>query len=660
MQKKIDKLLRPNMIWFFIFMLIVPVAAFLMDQLALMAISLIVAGLAFFVYVYSQNVRKRKLGKYIRKNVDRLNGVQSGQWPFPMIVVRMEDEAIVQTNESFVQLTGFHDLMTERYISDLLPGFNLNWLTSGKTEYPYDVTLEGRRYRVYGTLLQADDSRRTRLGVLYLADLSELYLVRDEYIRSRPVVSIIMVDNYEELTKNLTESAISTLNAKLNEAITQWCERYHGLLRKLERNRFLFIFEKRDLKAAMDEKFSILEDVHQITNPSGLAASISFGLGVDAATFEEGFEFAALAIEMSLSRGGDQAVVKDRLNFNFYGGRAKEAEHRSKVRSRVTANSLMELIGQSSKVFIMGHKNADLDAVGAAMGVACLCRKKNKDFHIVIDKERNAAQKLIEEIEKDTHYKKCFISPQDAMVLCDNRSTLIVVDTNRPDQLEEKSLLEAIPKVCVIDHHRRAAEYISPVVVNLHEPYASSASELVTELLQYAVEKKDILPIEAKSLMAGLFLDTKSFNVRTGERTFEAAAYLRQLGADTVDVKMLLRSDYRETMQKFEIMRTAQAHSKHKDIVVAALDHAVSRPLAAQAADELLNIEGISASFVLFPDKGQVFISARSIGSANVQMILEPLGGGGNTATAGAQVKDATVDQVLNRLVTSIDKFYEK
>ncbi len=660
MQRKIDKLLRPNMVWFFIFMLIVPIAAFLMDQLLLAAIALLAMALAFCVYLYSQNTRKRKLEKYIRKSVDRLNGVQSGQWPFPMLVVRMEDEAIVQTNDFFVQLTGFRDLMTERYISDLLPGFNLNWLTSGKSEYPYDVTLEGRRYRVYGTLLQADDSRRTRLGVLYLADLSELYLVRDEYIRSRPVVSIIMVDNYEELTKNLTESAISTLNAKLNEAITQWCERYHGLLRKLERNRFLFIFEKRDLKAAMDEKFSILEDVHQITNPSGLAASISFGLGVDAATFEEGFDFAALAIEMSLSRGGDQAVVKDRLNFNFYGGRAKEAEHRSKVRSRVTANSLMELIGQSSKVFIMGHKNADLDAVGAAMGVACLCRKKNKDFYIVIDKQRNAAQKLIEEISVQPQYKNRFISPQDAMVLCDNRSTLIVVDTNRPDQLEDQSLLEAIPKVCVIDHHRRAAEYISPVVVNLHEPYASSASELVTELLQYAVEKKDILPIEAKSLMAGLFLDTKSFNVRTGERTFEAAAYLRQLGADTVDVKMLLRSDYRETMQKFEIMRAAQAHSRHKDIVVSALDKTVSRPLAAQAADELLNIEGITASFVMYPDNGQVIISARSIGTANVQMILEPLGGGGNTATAGAQVKDATVDQVLSRLVASIDKFYEK
>lgn len=660
MHKKVDKLLRPNMIWFFVFMLIVPVAAFLMDEYLLMIIAIAAAGLAFGAYLYSQNRRKAKLEKYIRKNIDRLNGVQGGQWPFPMLVVRMDDEAIVLSNDSFERLTGFRDLMMERYISDLLPGFNLNWLTSGKSEYPYDVTLEGRRYRVYGTLLQADDSRGTRLGVLYLADLSELYQVRDEYIRSRPVVSIIMVDNYEELTKNLTESAISNLNAKLNEAITQWCERYHGLLRKLERNRFLFIFEKRDLKAAMDEKFSILEDVHQITNPSGLAASISFGLGVDAATFEEGFEFAALSIEMALSRGGDQAVVKDRVNFNFYGGRAKETEHRSKVRSRVTANSLMELISQSSRVFIMGHKNADLDAVGAAMGIACLCRKKNKDFHIVIDREKNAAKKLIEEIVREPRYKNCFISSQDALVLSDNRSMLVVVDTNRPDQLESQSLLEAIPRVCVVDHHRRAADYISPVVVNLHEPYASSASELVTELLQYAVEKKDVLPIEAKSLMAGLFLDTKSFNVRTGERTFEAAAYLRQLGADTVEVKLLLKNDYRETMAKYEIMRNAQAHASRKDIAIAALEKPTSRPLAAQAADELLNIEGINASFVMYPDNGQVIISARSLGGVNVQMILEPLGGGGNAATAGAQVKDSSVQRVLDRLVASIDKYYEK
>ena len=481
--------------------------------------------------------------------------------------------------------------------------------------------------------------------------------MRDEYIRSRPVVSIILVDNYEELTKNLTEGAISALNAKLNNAITKWTENYHGLLRRMEKNRFLFVFEKKDLKHAVEDKFSILEDIHEITSPAGLAASISFGIGVDGVTFEEAYDFAALSIEMALSRGGDQAVVKDRLNFNFYGGRTREAEHRSKVRSRVTANSLMELIGQSSQVFIMGHRNADLDAVGAAMGIACLCRKKGKPFYIVLDLQNNMAEKLIEEIRQVPEYSHVFVSGQDAMLLCDNRSTLVVVDTNRPDQVEHRSLLEAIPKVCVVDHHRRAADYITPVDVNLHEPFASSAAELVTELLQYAVEKKDVLPIEAKSLMAGIFLDTKSFNVRTGERTFEAAAYLRHAGADTVEVKKLLQNDFQDTMSKYQIIKAARLY--RQELAIAALNTGTTRTLAAQAADELLNISGITASFVLYPDGDKIIVSARSIGDANVQMILEPLGGGGNTATAGAQIKDSSVKEVLDKLVASIDQFYE-
>jgi len=466
-----------------------------------------------------------------------------------------------------------------------------------------------------------------------------------------------LVDNYEELTKNLTEAAASALNARLNEIITQWTEGYHGLLRRLERNRFLFIFEKKDLKQAVNDKFSLLEDIHEVTNPSGLAASISMGLGVDAETFEEAYEFAALSIEMALSRGGDQAVIKDRVNFDFYGGRTRESEHRSKVRSRVTANSMMELIGQSSQVFIMGHRNADMDAVGAAMGIACLCRKKNKPFYIVLDLNQNASDRLIEEIRQVPEYKSVFISGQEALLLCDNRSTLVIVDTNRPDQVESRHLLEAIPRVCVVDHHRRAADYITPVVVNLHEPYASSAAELVTELLEYAVEKRDVLPIEAKSLMAGIFLDTKSFNVRTGERTFEAAAFLRQLGADTVEVKKLLQNDFQNTMEKYQIIKAARLY--RQDLAIAALNASTSRVLAAQAADELLNISGITASFVLYPEGDQVIISARSIGQTNVQVILEPLGGGGNTATAGAQVKNSNVKEVLDRLVASIDRFFE-
>ena len=657
MNRKLGRLLRPGMGMYFLVMAAFCAAALLEERYWLAAVETTVTLLVFMLYVMNRNRRDRKIQQYIQTASNTLEATSQGESPLPAVLARLGDGGIIWANHRFSELTGYADSMMEQNLDEVLPGFNTDWLASGKTECPRDVTLGGRRYRVYGTTIRAEDTMGTMLGVLYFTDLTELYQIRDEYIRSRPVVSIILIDNYEELTKNLTESAISTMNAKLNDAITQWTEGYNGLLRKLERNRFLFIFEKRDLLRATEDKFSLLENIHEITSPSGLPASISIGLGVDGTNFDEGYNFAALGIEMALSRGGDQAVIKDRFNFTFYGGRNKEADYRSKVRSRVTANSLMELIGQSGHVFIMGHKNADLDAVGAAVGIACLCRKKGKKANIVIDLEVNASQKLIEEIREQPEYRDMFISGQDAMLMADNRSILIVVDTNRPDQVEFKPLLEAISKVCVVDHHRRAADYINPVVVNLHEPYASSASELVTEILLYAVEKKDVLPIEAKSLLAGICLDTKFFNVRTGERTFEAAAALRRMGADTTEVKKLLQNDFQDTMAKYQIIKSSRLY--RQEIAIAALNTSTSRVLAAQAADELLNIAGITGSFVLYPDGEQVYISARSIGSANVQMILEPLGGGGNAATAGAQIRGKTVKEVLDQLVASIDRFYE-
>ena len=649
------RLLRPTTWYYYVMMFAFGVVAVVLHYYLLAGLALLISGIMLVIHLSIKKWRRKQLKDFLEKRLTELEGTKTKP-PFPMVAIRLHDGGIIYANGGFVELTGFQDTFSDRNIDRYIPGFKLDWLISGKTEYPYDITLEGRRFRLYGTTVRAGDNQCTWLGVLYFTDLTELYQVRDEYIRSRPVVSIILVDNYEELTKNLSEAATSTLNARINEAITDWAEGYHGLLRRLERNRYLLVFEKKDLKDAVDEKFTLLERIHEITNPSGLAASISMGLGIDAESFEEAYDFAALSIEMALSRGGDQAVIKDRVNFEFYGGRTRESEHRSKVRSRVTANSMMELIGQSSQVFIMGHRNADLDAVGAAMGIACLCRKKGKQARVVLDLQQNAAEKFIEEIREVPEYRHAFISGEEALLLCDNRSTLIVVDTNRPDQVESKPLLEAIPKVCVVDHHRRAADYIQPVVLNLHEPYASSAAELVTELLEYAVEKKDVLPIEAKALMAGLFLDTKSFNVRTGERTFEAAAFLRQLGADTVEVKKLLQNDFQDTMAKYQIIKSARLY--RQDLAIAALNSATTRPLAAQAADELLNISGITASFVLYPDNDQVIISARSIGEANVQMILEPLGGGGNTATAGAQIKGSTVKEVLDKLVVAIDNFY--
>ena len=657
MNKKLGRTLNGDFWVLLIVLLIFSVLTAVVGEYVLALVEFVIAGVSFTVYMLYRSYRKKELQAFVQKHTDAYAGTTGATAPFPTALIRLFDGGIVYANDSFVKITGLKDAFKTRMIGEALPSFNTEWLTAGKSEAPYDVTLEGRRYRIHGSLIRGDDPNATHLGLLYLADLTELYQVRDEYIRSRPVVSIILVDNYDELTRNMTEGAISALNAKINDAILKWSEEYHGILRRLEKNRFLLIIEKRDLKQAVDKKFSILEDIHEITSPAGVAASISFGLGVDAATFEEGYDFAALAIEMALSRGGDQAVVKDRLNFNFYGGRTKETEHRSKVRSRVTANSMMELIGQSSNVFVMGHKNADLDAVGAATGIVCLCRKKGKPAYIVIDRDNNMAKELIEQICKVPEYKGVFISAQDALLKCDNRSTLIVVDTNRPDQVESKALLESISKVCVVDHHRRAADYITPVVVNLHEPFSSSASELVTELLQYAVERDDVLPVEAKALMAGIFLDTKSFNVRVGARTFEAAAYLQQLGADTVEAKKLLQNDFQDTMEKYQIIKSARLYGQ--EIAISALNSVTSRTLAAAAADELLNISGISASFVLYPDGDRVIISARSIGKANVQMILEPLGGGGNSATAGAQISGSTVKDVLDQLLASIDQYFE-
>ena len=657
MNRRLGRLLRPSVGVYFAIMVIFCAATLVIGEYWLAACEAAITLAAFGVYVMSRKQREWRIEKYLRSAPNTLESLGQGESPFPAVVVRLADGGIVWTNRRFSNLTGISDTMMEHELEEVLPDFSTDWLASGKTESPHDVTLDGRRYRVYGTCVRAEDNRSTMLGVMYLSDLTELYQVRDEYVRSRPVVSLILIDNYEELTKNLSESGISTLNAKINDAITAWTESYGGLLRRMERNRFLFVFEKRDLSRAMEDKFSLLEDIHEITNSSGLPASISFGLGVDAVNFDEGYRFAALGIEMALSRGGDQAVIKDRFNFTFFGGRNKEADYRSKVRSRVTANSLMELIGQSGRVFIMGHRNADLDAVGAAMGICCLCRKKGKKANIVLDMDVNASKKLIEEIRQVPEYQDVFISGQEAMLHCDNRSILIVVDTNRPDQVEYKPLLEAISKICVVDHHRRAADYINPVVVNLHEPYASSAAELVTELLQYAVDKDDVLPIEAKSLLAGICLDTKFFNVRTGERTFEAAAALRSMGADTTEVKLLLQNDFQDTMAKYEIIKSARLY--RDELAIAALDTPTTRVLAAQAADDLLNIAGITGSFVMYPDGEQVIISARSIGTANVQMILEPLGGGGNTATAGAQMKNTDIKDALNALVASIDKFYE-
>ena len=658
MNKPVSKLLQPGVFWYILLMLAFTAAAALFDQYYLAAAELLVTILAIIISRLLFIRRRNALMQYVQSATDAEGiSVHAGS-PFPMAVIRLPEGEIIWGSESFYAITGLSDGCRYQTLDSVVPGFTTGWLREGRNELPGDQLIGTRRYRIYGNYVRSEDDATTvRLATIFFADMTEMFNVRDEFLRTRPITAIILIDNYDELMNNLPDSTISKLDAQINEAVSGWVSGLHALCRKIERNRYLLLFESKDLSKLQEGKFSILEAIRAVTNPAGVGATISLGIGRDGMSYEENYSYANLSIEMALSRGGDQAVIKDRYNFTFYGGRTKETERRTRVKSRVVAGSLSELISQSSKVFVMGHKMADLDAVGAAVGVSCLCRKRGKTAQIVIDLEKNASQSLIAELKVSPDFSGVFVTAEDALLSADAKSLLIVVDTNRPDQVESQALLESIPRVAVIDHHRRAADYIEQVVLNLHEPFASSASELVTELLQYAVDQKDIRPIEAQSLLAGIVLDTKKFSVRTGSRTFEAAAFLRRVGADTVDVMKLFQNDLDATIIRYQIIQAARLY--RNEIAIAAVEHTVPRTIAAQAADELLNISGIMTSFVLYPENGVVYMSARSIGSCNVQVVLEKLGGGGNAATAGAQIRDKSVREVLSDLVASIDQFYE-
>ena len=615
----------------------------------------VTAAALLFLNLAVTRQRVKGIAANVQTAVDNLSKSASVAAPWPMLEVRLSDGEILWHNRQLQKSLNTVESRVGERLKDILPELKLDWLQVGKLEAPDELQIRERRFRCLG-FVPKGESGAEPVAQLVLIDSTELLETRDEYLRSRPVVSIILIDNYDELTNNLNDTGVSNLNAALNERISAWADKIGGLLRKLERNRFLFIFEAKDLFRITEGKFSLLESAREVTNPSGIAATLSFGVGKDGAGFQENYDFAALALEMALSRGGDQAVIKDKYDFSFYGGRSVETERRSKVKSRVMASSLTALIQQASRVFLMGHRNADADAIGAACGVVALCRSLGKKANIVVEQASSSAPKLLELIRKENQYEDVFLTGQDAMLLADARSLLIVVDTNRPDQVENRDLLESMNRVAVIDHHRRAADYIANAALNLHEPFASSASELVTELLTYTVDAKTILPCELAALMAGIVLDTKNFTVRVNSRTFEAAAFLRYQGVDPVDVKRLFQSGFNETVQRYRIIEQARLY--REDIAVACAEEEVSRPLAGQAADELLSIDGVHVAFVLFRQRDAVFISARSIGAVNVQVILEALGGGGNAATAGAQLKNTSMDEAREKLVAAIDKYF--
>ena len=618
------------------------------------------------VLVLYVGVRRNRMAQHsVRQYLDRVSGgldtARSSNMlytPLPMLVFDPESGEILWGNDRFIALTDLKDKLFEVSLGDVVPGFDAHWLREGKREAPEQVVWNHRTYRVFGALSHTDELKgdHNMLATTYWLDITESEQMRQTLEMTRPAVAILMVDNYEDLMKACPESKRSALVAEIEEKLNDWCADSGGLLLGYDRDRYLFVMEEKDFAVYAEKKFDVLDTVRTVES-GGVNATLSVGVGRDGDSFESLFKNADLALEMALSRGGDQAVVKDRNNFEFYGGRSKTTEKRTKVKSRVMANALRELIQDARNVYVMGHKYADMDSLGAAAGICCISRKLGKKAQIVIDTENNAAHPVLRALQQQAEYAGVIVNGDTAFLHAQPDTLLVVVDTNRPDSVESEPLLESCTRVAVIDHHRRGSSYIDKMTLNYHEPYASSASELVTELMQYLIEPSDMLKSEAEALLAGIVLDTKNFTNRTGGRTFEAAAYLRRCGADTQDVQRMFQSDLDAMVTRYAIMRQAEIY--HGDIAIVAADEAYDRVTAAKAADELLTIRGIRASFVMYRKDDGVYMSARSLGEVNVQVILEALGGGGNSTTAGGQAKGITVAEAKEKLLAAIDEYFE-
>ena len=659
LKKDLRRLSEPARLPFLFLILLAAAALYLGDYPLAIGAGAAVLALLIDALVFRSR-REKELAAYLETRTYETESAKSStllSFPLPIAIFKLEDSRIIWGNDAFFAMCGEAGTRLDANLAELVPQFSGKWLLEGKTRYPTLLEVQGRKYQLHGSIIRSDKESEAAafMGITYWVDVTDYDNIRIAYENTRPVAGVIIFDNLDEVTRNLPERVKNDLRDAVEEKLVQWCSGFKGILRRYDRDRYLLLMEQQALETLKAGKFAITEEMHEILNPSGMAATISIGLGSEAESFAEALQLADTAGELALSRGGDQAVIKNRMGFEFYGGRGSEVEKRTKVKSRVMANAFSELVKDSTRVLVMGHRFGDLDSYGAAVGVCCIARNLGIKANIVADTVHSAAKPLADMVRHEAEYRDLFLAPADLPGRIEPRTLLVVVDTSRPEQTELPALLNACSRVVVIDHHRVGATYIQDASLAFIEPYASSACELVTELIQELPDGAGILRCEAEALLSGIVLDTKSFTLRTGERTFDAAAYLRRSGADTAAVKRLFQADLDNAVAKYKLLQTAQLY---RQIAVAAPREPQDRVVAAMAADELLNISGVDASIVVAPDgKGGSFASARSIGDVNVQLIMEKLGGGGNRSAAAAQFPDLDIQEAEKRVYEAIDDY---
>ena len=496
---------------------------------------------------------------------------------------------------------------------------------------------------------------------LYLFDETEMLKTRREISSQRLVCGLIYVDNYEEALGSTEEVRRSLLAALVERKITKYLQNFDAIVDKIEKDKYIFVMKQKFLPRMQDARFPLLDDVREINIGNELSVTLSIGIGTNAETYAQAQEWARHAIDLALGRGGDQAVVKDRDKMSYYGGKTKQVEKSTRVRARVKAHALRQVIQGKDKVVVMGHRLGDVDCVGAGIGVYRAARVLNKEAHIVLNDVSTSVRPIIEHFLDNPKYSSdMFMTSEEAAKIVDNNTALVVVDVSTADRVEAPSLFDLTRTVVVIDHHRQSGNSIENPVLSYIEPYASSACEMVTEILQYIADGIKLKPEEADALYAGIIIDTNNFLNETGVRTFEAAAYLRRSGADVNRVRVKLRDDMKTFKARAEAVKDAVIDGRYAYAVCPSEGLASPQVVGAQVANELLNIRGIEAAFVFTKVKDTVFISARSLETMNVQLVMERLGGGGHTTIAGAQLVDVREAEAMERVRNAVKSMKEK
>lgn len=664
-RKVFDVLMSKTKIYLaIIFILLVIVS---IENKAMIIPSIIIyAGIVIYSY-YANNKRKSEISETLQDltlTVDTAAKTSLISSPFPLIILQTDGNIIWRSSKFNSE---FANIDINKYIDDLTIDIKSeikNRQDTSNKDILRKIEIGNKTYQIKGryvdTKRKDKKNKKEYMIILYFIDDTENIKLQKEYKDSKSCVGVLVIDNYEETIQQLESEERPQVVAQIDKCIYDWTNLTNGILIKQERDRYIYFFEQRYLEDVKEDKFSVLDKIKEIDTKEKVQFTLSIAISNEGNTDKEKYKSVQAAMDIVLGRGGDQAVIRENEIYKFYGGRAQEVEKRTKVKARVVAHALENLIKESNKVMIMGHTNPDMDCIGASMGIYRLAKSLNTNAYIVNNEHTPTLQAFEKSMEKDEEYEDIIINKEVALENIDEETLLVVVDTHKSNYVEAPELLEKAKKIVIVDHHRRSADFIEEATLTFQEVYASSAAELVTELLQYVDVKVELKTIEAESLYAGIMMDTKNFTFKTGVRTFEAAAYLRRCGVDIIRVKKWFQSDFASYNKIADIVKNAEI--VNDTIAISIYDEKTKDTslVCAKAADELLTISDITASFVIGNLGDKICISGRSIGDINVQIILEKLGGGGHITLAGAQVEGMTIEETKQELINRINEYFSE